>query len=176
MTPNMQTALAAMQAAVEELERTAAIVEAMGDALKNDGTVPVPQIAEFYFHLDNAYEQADKARKRVYHVNDMFNKHLVPTRLKDSGMDLIRVAAVARSFSVVTKTSASLLDKDRGFEWLRSIGQGDVIQETVNASTLSALCRNLILEHGIDPPEDIVKVSSYDTTSMTKYRPKVGEV
>ncbi len=176
MNEQMQAALVAMANAVAELERTAAIVEAVGEATKNDGKVPVPQIAEYYFHLDTAYEQVDKARKRVYHVTDMFNKHLLPTRLKDSGLDLIRVAAVARSFSVVTKTSATLLDKEKGFEWLRGIGQGDVIQETVNASTLSALCRNLLLEQGIEPPEDIVKMSSYDTTSMTKYRPKAGEL
>lgn len=176
MTPNMQTALAAMAAALAELERTAAIVEAVGEEMKNNGTIPVPQIAEFYFHLDTAYEATDTARKRLYHVNDMFNKHLIPTRLKDSGVDLIRVASVMRSFSVVTKTSASMLDKDKGFEWLRSIGQGDVIQETVNAGTLSALCRNLILDQGIEPPADIIKVSSYATTSMTKYKPKAGEV
>ena len=56
------------------------------------------------------------------------------------------------------------------------IEQGDMIQETVNAGTLSAFIRNMILEQGIDPPEDIVKVSTYSTTSMVKYRPKPSEV
>ena len=105
----------------------------------------------------------------------MLDKHLIPLRLKDAGLDLIRVAAVARSFYVVTKTSATMLDKVRGFDWLRANGQGDIIQETVNAGTLSAFCRSLILEQGIEPPSDIIKVSTYDTTSMTKYRPKAGE-
>jgi hypothetical protein len=176
MNDNMQTALVALSHAAEELARAAAIVEALGDEIKNDGKTAPAQIAEFYFHLDMAYEGTDTARKRVYHVVDMFNKFIIPTRLRDSGMDLIRVAAVARSFSVVTKTSATLLDKEKGFEWLRQIGQGDVIQETVNAGTLSALCRNLVLDQGIDPPPDIVNMRSYDTTSMTKYKPKVGEV
>lgn len=176
MNDNMQTALIALSHAAEELARAAAIVEALGDEVKNDGKIAPAQIAEFYFHLDMAYEGTDTARKRVYHVVDMFNKFIIPTRLRDSGMDLIRVAAVARSFSVVTKTSATLLDKEKGFEWLRSIGQGDVIQETVNAGTLSALCRNLVLDQGIDPPPDIVNMRSYDTTSMTNYKPKVGEV
>lgn len=175
MNEQMIHALMVLNMAAEDLAKAAAVVEALGESIKNDGKIAVPQIAEFYFHLDMAHDAADAARKRVYHVNDMFNKHLIPTRLKDSGLDLIRVAAVARSFSVVTKTSATLLDKEKGFEWLRSIGQGDVIQETVNAGTLSALCRNLVLDQGIDPPQDIVKMSSYDTTSMTKYKPKPGE-
>ena len=176
MNENMQTALMALSHAAEELARAATIVEALGEEMKNDGKIAAPQIAEFYFHLDTAYENADTARKRVYHVNDMLNKYLIPTRLKDAGLDLIRVASVSRSFSVVTKTSATLLDKEKGFEWLRSIGQGDVIQETVNAGTLSALCRNLVLDQGIDPPADIVNMRSYDTTSMTKYKPKPGEL
>lgn len=176
MNEQMQTALMALSHAAEELARAAVIVEALGEEIKNDGKIAPAQIAEFYFHLDMAYEGTDTARKRVHHVVDMFNKFIIPTRLRDSGMDLIRVAAVARSFSVVTKTSATLLDKEKGFEWLRQIGQGDVIQETVNAGTLSALCRNLVLDQGIDPPPDIVNMRSYDTTSMTKYKPKVGEV
>lgn len=176
MNEQMQHALMVLNMAAEDLAKAAAIVEALGEEVKNDGKTAPAQIAEYYFHLDTAYESADTARKRVYHVVDMFNKFIIPTRLRDSGMDLIRVAAVSRSFSVVTKTSATLLDKEKGFEWLRSIGQGDVIQETVNAGTLSALCRNLVLDQGIDPPADIVNMRSYDTTSMTKYKPKAGEM
>lgn len=175
MNEQMQHALMALTMAAEDLAKAAKLVEDLTEGMKNDGTIAPATCAEFYFHLDTAYDAADTARKRVYHVNDMMNKHLIPTRLKDAGLDLIRVASVARSFSVVTKTSATLLDKEKGFEWLRSIGQGDIIQETVNAGTLSAFCRSLLLEQGIDPPQDIVKVSTYDTTSMTKYRPKTGE-
>lgn len=175
MKEQMNHALMALTLAAEDLAKAAQLVEDLSEAMKNDGTISPTTCAEFYFHLDTAYDAADTARKRVYHVNDMMNKHLIPSRLKDAGLDLIRVAAVARSFSIVTKTSATMLDKVRGFEWLRANGQGDIIQETVNAGTLSAFCRSLILEQGIEPPSDIIKVSTYDTTSMTRYRPKAGE-
>ena len=175
MNEQMKHALMVLGLAAEDLMKAAEVVEKAAETMKNDGTISPAICAEFYFHLDTAYDAADAARKRVYHVNDMLDKHLIPLRLKDAGLDLIRVAAVARSFYVVTKTSATMLDKVRGFDWLRANGQGDIIQETVNAGTLSAFCRSLILEQGIEPPSDIIKVSTYDTTSMTKYRPKAGE-
>lgn len=175
MNQAMNEALDAFRQVTEFLGRDANKMSMLGDALKDDGTVKPAELAEFYFHLKTVYEQADEALKKVYHVQDMLSKFLIPTRLKDNGLDAIRVPSVERSFSIVTKTSASFIDKDAGLKWLRELGEGDMIQETVNAGTLAAFCRNLILEKGMDPPAEIVKVSTYDTTSMVKYRPKAGE-
>jgi hypothetical protein len=175
MNSKCKAAIERLEAATRALEAAAKDVEGAFETMKNDGTVPPAEIAEFYFYAYETYEQTDLAAKRVYHVKDGLSKFLIPERLRAQGMDGIRVPSIARSFGITTKTSASLLDKERGFEWLRKIGQGDVIQETVNASTLSALVRNMILEHGIDPPGDIVKVSTYAITSMVKYKPKAGE-
>lgn len=174
MRDEVRNALAALEALATMARDAAAQVEKAGDDLKNTSTAAPSEIAEFYFYVKIAYENIDKDIKRVYHVMDMVGKFLLPERLQANGLDAIRVPSIARSFSIVSKTSASFLDKEKGFEWLRSIGQEEVIQETVNAGTLAALCRNLILEQGIDPPADIVKVSTYNTTSMVKYTPKPG--
>ena len=175
MRQNMIEVLADAGKSIKLLAKDAKSIEAVGDAIKDDGTIKPSELAEFYFHLKELHEQADQAVKKLYHVNDMLNKHLIPSRLKDAGLDAIRVPSIARSFSIVTKTSASFIDKEKGLEWLRGMGAGEMIQETVNAQTLSSFCRNMILENGIDPPQDIVKVSSYDTMSMVKYKPKEGE-
>ena len=175
MNQDMIEATADFGKALEFLEKDAAAIVKLGDALKDDPAVKPATLAEFYFHLRELHERADAAVKAVYHVHDMLNKFLIPTRLKDNGLDAIKVPAVARSFSIVTKTSASFIDKDAGLAWLRETGNGDMIQETVNAGTLAAFCRNLVLEKGIDPPPEIVNMKTYDTTSMVKYRPKPGE-
>lgn len=169
-----EIALNHMRAAFSAAADAAKAAENAVEAMKNDGTINPSEIAEFYFYLRELYESLDDQAKRIYHAQDTLNKFLIPERLRANNMDAIRVPSVARSFSITTKTSASLIDKEKGFDWLRSIGQGDIIQETVNAGTLAALCRNLILEQGIDPPPEIVKVSTYNTTSMVKYRPKEG--
>lgn len=128
--------------------------------------------ARALFYLKQAHKDLDDARKQFYHLVDFLEKGVVPEMLENDGVDMVRIPDIGRSFSKQNKMSASFIDKDAGFEWLRGQGHGDIITETVNAQTLSAFVRNLILEEGIDPPEDIVKVSQYNTTSMTKYTPK----
>jgi hypothetical protein len=57
--------------------------------------------------------------------------------------------------------------KEAAFEWLRENGLGELITETVNASTLSAQARKM-LEDGTELDADIFNVSVFPTTSITK--------
>ena len=70
---------------------------------------------------------------------------------------------VARFF-----TDGSLADKVAGMGWLRDEGHGDLIQETVNASSLSAFAKSYIEETGKDLPADLFKLSNLRYTSVTK--------
>lgn len=174
MNESTKWALDQFEAAADVMAAAAKAIEAVGSNMKNDTSVKASEVAEYYFYVREIYERADKALKVAYHTHDMMNKHLIPERMQAEGVDGIKVPSIARSFSIVAKTSASFLDKEQGYEWLRTIGQGDIIQETVNAGTLSAFCRNLVLEQGIEPPADLIKMSTYNTTGMVKYRPKVS--
>ena len=159
----MADALAIMTQFAENLEKWAEQAK--------ENPPELADIAKAYFHLKQGYDAIDLQRKRIYHVVDMLNKHLIPTQLEKNELDMIRVPEIERSFSPRLQISASLIDKEKGFEWLRETGKEDLIQETVNSSTLASFVRNMILEEGIDPPEDIVKVSQYYTTGMAKYNP-----
>lgn len=169
-----------MKDATQEMVKMAdalAVITQFADNLEKwaDDTKENPpelvDLAKAYFTLKNGYEAIDAQRKRIYHVVDMLNKHLIPTQLEKAGLDMIRVPEIERSFSPRLQISASLIDKERGMEWLRKEGKGDLIQETVNSSTLASFVRNMIIDEGIDPPEDIVKVSQYYTTGVAKYNP-----
>ncbi len=140
------------------------------------GEVATQELAIALFNTKDAHGELDDAVKLIYHQVERINKGLLPKRLRDSDTDLIRVPSVARSFSIRTNYSASFLDKEKGFEWLRETGNESLISETVNAGTLASFCRNMLLEEGVEPPADIVKLSSYDAISITKYTPKPGAV
>lgn len=140
--------------------------------VRNDSQLTLASLGIAMFSIKERYETLDKQLKVLYHFADGLNKSALPRRMMDLDVSGFRVPEIARSFSIVEKTSASFLDKEKGLKWLRSIGQGDMIQETVNAQTLSTFCRNMLLEEGRDPPAEIIKTSIYNTTSMTKYRPK----
>lgn len=156
----------------EQLNSLLVQIQGIVGYVADAGSVQAPETARMLFAVKTAHEDLDKATKGLYHVKDALDKNILPAKLEAAGVDLIRVPELARSFSVNEKTSASFIDKERGFDWLREIGQGDLIQETVNAGTLSTFIRNLQMEQGIDPPDDIVKVSTYKTISVTKYTPK----
>lgn len=153
---------------------TASLIELRGtvDKLRDDPQVNAAVAARVLFVLKEAYAQLDAATKQLYAIRDLLDKTIVPTKMDAEGVDMVRVPEIARSFSKQNKMSASLIDKEKGFEWLRSIGQGDIIQETVNAGTLAAFVRNMIIEEGVDPPEDVVKVNTYNTTGINRYTPK----
>lgn len=150
------------------VEETRALVE----LLRDDSSATSTSAAYALFHVKNAHAELDDVIKALYHVRDFLDKVVVPARMDAEGTDMVRIPELARSFSKQNKMSASFLDKEAGFKWLRDLGQGDLIQETVNAGTLASFVRNLITEQGIDPPEDVVKVTTYSTTSINKYTPK----
>lgn len=136
------------------------------------GSAAPAAIATALFFMDATHKRLDEMRKRYYHEKDHLDKKVLPAALEAAGTDIVRVPELARSFSLQTKYSASFVDKDKGFEWLRGRGSEDLIQETVNAGTLAAFVKSLIIDEGVDPPEDIVKVSTYQTIGVTKYTPK----
>lgn len=129
-------------------------------------------IGKAYFALTDLHKKLDAATKKLYHAKNAYDKAIIPKHMEENGLSGFKVPEIARSFSVNQKMSASFLDKEKGYQWLRDQGQGDIITETVNAGTLSAFCRDMILNQGMEPPEDIIKVNTYEATSMTRYNPK----
>lgn len=140
--------------------------------VKDDKGVKAAELAIALYDLKTAYKELDDVLKMYYHIHNQIDKSVLPARLEEQDLDMIRVPEIGRSFSVKDMITASMVDKDKAFEWLRSIGQGDIIQETVNAGTLGSFCRNLLLEQGTEPPEDAVKVNTYKSISINKYTPK----
>lgn len=128
--------------------------------------------ATFFLHLKERYKELDDARKRIYAEMEFYNKSALPERMETEGLDLFRIPALGRSFSVNQKYSTSMVNKDKAMAWLREIESGDLISETVNASQLAALCRDLLIEQGVEPPADAVKLTAYKVIGINKYQPK----
>jgi hypothetical protein len=55
---------------------------------------------------------------------------------------------------------AQLLDHDVAFQWLRDNGYGDIIKETVNSNTLSAIVKDL--------PEEIAGIARFDSIKICR--------
>lgn len=57
--------------------------------------------------------------------------------------------------------------RDSAYKWLRENGHGGLVKETVNASSLKAMAKDIMLE-GSALPDDLFKVSPYSRASITK--------
>jgi hypothetical protein len=68
--------------------------------------------------------------------------------------------------TVNVRWSASMLNKERGMEWLRETGNDGLIITTVNAQTLSSFAKEMALE-GMPLPEELFKVGTAQHISIT---------
>ena len=98
---------------------------------------------------------------------DVLRLNLIPTAMENEGLESpLNVAGVGR-VSLTGDVYASVLDKENFFEWLHDHNSGDLIQETVNATTLKAWVKNKI-KLGEEYPTELLKVTPYTRASITK--------
>lgn len=117
--------------------------------------------------VSKCYDALDDAKKRLNKIYDQLSIHTVPDKMREAGVKTINVEDVGR-VTVSYRYSASMLDKEKGFEWLRNNGLGGIITETVNSSTLSATAKNLLVDEGKELPADVFKTSTSPYTSITR--------
>lgn len=114
-----------------------------------------------------ATKTTKEAREALADIEDQMSKEQIPDIMRRHEVKTITVEGVGR-VTVSHRFSASIIDKEKGYEWLRAEGHGGIITETVNSSTLSAFVKDLIQNHGMELPEDLFKVGTQAYTSITK--------
>lgn len=117
---------------------------------------------------DGEYEALDKLRKELYALLQELNTGILPEMMKEHGVKTISLENVNKRFTVNHRISCSMLDKEAGFEWLKSTGNNALIQPTVNAQTLGAFAKRRIQDEGKEMPVEIFKVSTSYHMSATK--------
>lgn len=127
---------------------------------------------KLFHYLDTQYEALDKARKKIYGLLDSMDKGMLPAMFEASGQDLARIPELGRSFYPTTKYSARVGDKEGLYKWLRENNGEDLIQETVNSSSLAGFLKSMSLEQGIDAPPEVAELVTYKIIGSSKYTPK----
>ncbi len=122
--------------------------------------------ARFAREVRTAYEHLGNLRKIAEKVNTAL-KEKVPEVFKESGVTSITVDGYRY---VATSTLRASIVKDTkldAYEWLRANELGDLIVETVNASTLSAAAK-VQEEAGYGLDQDLFTVYRQPNLSITK--------
>jgi len=96
--------------------------------------------------------------------SEMLANDTVPTAMDTAGLTTAshRLGRV----SLVDRTSATIIDRQQAYAWLRGHGLEALIVETVNAQTLSATARDL-LEKGEELPDTCFKTRTHTQATFT---------
>lgn len=114
-------------------------------------------------------ELIKEAREAISEISDQLSREIVPDAMRRADVKTITVEGVGR-VTVSYRFSCTMVDKGLGIDWLRKSGNGGIIQETVNSSTLSAFAKNMLEVEGKELPDDLFKVGTSPFTSITKVK------
>ena len=159
--------LAACQIARHALENAHGLLQrdSLEAILANDP----PDLVRHYADLR---EEADVMRETMTELSKMeqqLSYESIPACFDAHGIQNVRVQGYGL-VGLTRRWSCSMLDKETGLKWLRDHGQGGMIQETVNAQTLGAWAREETEEKGVEPPDDVFKISVARSVTLKRSR------
>ncbi|NBS71071.1 hypothetical protein EBT31_19515, partial [bacterium] len=126
------------------------------------------QFLTLYDVVRTMHDRLEEAEKTLSRCVQLLSTSVLPRRFQEEGISTITMKELGARFTVSTRMTASMLDKDMAIEWLEENGYGDLVKPTVNSSTLSKFAAEYVLEKGQDLPDDLFKVGSIQITSRTK--------
>jgi len=126
------------------------------------------EVIKHYDQLRLLTAKIKESREALEQIEMKLSREQVPDVLRAHGIRTITVEGVGR-VSLGTRWSASMPDKEAGFDWLRANEHGGVIQETVNAQTLGALAKELNSE-GLELPAPTFTTNIMTYTSITRVK------
>ena len=114
-----------------------------------------------------AHKEAKDAATAIWKEYELLTQVCVVERMESMDITSAKIPGVG-TLGIGDNLYASVPkeDKDAMQEWLRHNGYGDLIQGTVNSSTLSAQVRKWIKD-GDSWPDDLIKLNVYQQAKIT---------
>lgn len=126
----------------------------------------IPPLVKHFDDLRERYRSLKQKLTAIEKEVEDLSYTILPNMFQAQHVKTISVEGVGR-VTINDKWAASILDKEKGYNWLRSSGNASLIIETVNSSTLTAFAKDRALR-GDPLPGDIFKVGAAPYTSITK--------
>ena len=156
--------LANFKAMIDSINQTAIDAEGEMEKVIKCDTPTVLSLLQEIRHYD---ENLKYLKSRFGELHKRMKEEIVPKKFTEQGVSSMTVNGYRFTVSASSRTSIQKDKKDAAYDWLRDNGLEDLITETVNSSTLSATARDLMSE-GVDLPDDVFNIYSFDNTSITK--------
>lgn len=126
-----------------------------------------PDLVRDFADLRRIKETMEAELKKITWAHDWLRLNAIVQRMEDEGISTITVDGVGRVSLQGDLYARIPADKRQAaFEWLRDNGHGDVITETIPASTLKAMAKEM-LKKGETLPEDYFKITPFSRAQLT---------
>lgn len=149
------------------LETTPGIAypEGFRDACKG---MPLQQAAALQRDMADIVDRFSAVKAELQKLYDFVRFTMVPAVMEDEGIESAKVEGVGRVYlNSDVNVSVRAGKSEEAQVWLVDSGNGDLIKETVNSSSLKALVKSM-MKKGEEIPEDIFNVSPYTRAQIAK--------
>lgn len=162
--------------AVGEIDAILVNVQKAVDRVKKSSDLP--STVAVYIKLRLMHDRFESLFKALGQIKDFLKNEQVPKAFEaNSGTTFTSDLGYRITVSDIIRASIKEGCKDPAFKWLRGHDLQDIITETVNASTLSAVAKKMIEEaaeapegEGVELPDALFNVVPMKSTSMTKVK------
>ena len=150
----------------EEYEEPSAFEQAKAEARQ---AYTASTLLEMVASMADYAEQKERIEAELSIVNawyDVLRMEVIPEKMDTDGVENIRIEGIGR-VSLTADMFTAVTNKEGLFQWFKDNKLDDLIQPTVNASTLKAFIKRRIKE-AKDYPTECVRVTPFTRASITK--------
>jgi len=114
-------------------------------------------------------DDADVIKKKLQKRFDFLRLQAIPTAMEDEGLSNFKLDGIGR-IGLTSDIYASIVSgkKVDAYKWLKDNKHGDLIQPTVNASSLKAAIKQILKKGEEVLPEELFKITPFSRASITK--------
>ena len=149
------------------IDRLDLAIGAKKDELTNVMFMSLEEAATYYVQFREIFDYLDTVRDKWAAVKEELSVKILPDIFERSKVAQSLTLKSGTRVTILYKTMASMKDKEKAMQWLRDNNMGDLIQPTVNASTLASAAKHMA-EENQSLPEEFFTTTIKPTTSVTK--------
>lgn len=141
---------------------------ALKDEAKEEyGKLTLVDMAKKMDEIRGLKDAVEEKLKKINAHYDALRLDLIPAKMEEDGIEGLKVEGVGR-VSLTGDMYVRVQNKLELYTWLKEMKLGDLIQPTVNSSTLKASIKKRIKDGKEIPSEEILKVTPFTRASITK--------
>ena len=140
------------------------------------GTHDLVQLAIQMGAVQTEKEKAEEIAKAIGKEFDWLRLNAIPAKMDEEGVANIKVTGLGQ-VKLTGDMYVSVLAENRPkvHEFFRDHNRGDIIAESINASTLKATVKEMF-KKGEEIPEDLIKITPFTRASITREKSKTDKL